>query len=120
MKKTEEVTVLSEKEIRQKLAGYKANYNRELNKATGNERKSKEDARDQFFANIEKKIREENQHNKMVRAGHLSWETRRANMNKKCRVASTDTPCSKKDTGTKTTTTKRQKGSKVGIRVIHK
>jgi hypothetical protein len=115
-----DVKVLTEKEITQKMAGYKANYNRKVNAATGNERKALEDARDEFIANRENAIRTENQHNKMVRAGYLAWETRRANCQKR-RVTDTQTTSAKKSTKKTTCTCKKQnKGSKVGIRIIHK
>ena len=112
-----DIKVLTEKEITQKMAGFKANYNRRLNKATGDERKSMVAARDQYFANKEKTLREENQHNKMVRAGYLAWETRRSNSQKR-RVTSTQTTATKKSTKN-TCPCRKNKGSKVGFRVIN-
>ena len=78
---------------------------------------AEESDREAWLAERENRIRKENKHNKMVRAGFASWETRRAN-SKKRRVTSTSTKTSKNDS--KTTKTTRKSHSKVGVRIIKK
>lgn len=119
---TKEITVLTEEKIQQKMAGYKSAYTKKINSAkTAQERKALLDARDEFLANRLSEIQKENKHQIMRRAGVMSWETRRQNSQKRV-VTSTPTKCTKctAKKETKPSTTRKNRGSKVGIRVIHK
>lgn len=94
MNKIENYVVLSEKEIKQKLAGYKSAYTKRVKAAkTAKERKALEANRESFISAIEENMRNENKKMIQRRAGHLSWETRRANQTKV--VHTKDTTCKK-------------------------
>ena len=114
-------TVLTEKQINQKMAGHKSNYTKKVQSAkTAKERKSLESKRDAYLAERLAEIMKENRHRIMVRAGYRAWDTRRAN-SAKCTVCNTETnTCKCNQTVAKTTAKRAHKGSKVGIRVISK
>ena len=83
MKKTPAVVpavVLSSEKIKQKLAGYLANYNRRLNKAAGKEKRELEASRQEFMDERKAEILEQNRKAVQRRAGYLSWETRKKNL----------------------------------------
>lgn len=99
MMNEEKYVVLSEKEIKQKMAGYKSAYTKRINAAkTAKERKELEAGRDAYLACIENAMREEQKKMVQRRAGHLSWVTRRANQEK---TASNPTTCKKNKTAKK-------------------
>lgn len=117
MKKENEIKVLTETEIKQKLAGYKSHYTKKVNSAkTDKERKNLESKREEYLAERLAEIQKENRHQIMRRAGVLSWETRRANSQKRT-VPSTETKQTKKPVAK---TTAKRTNSKVGIRIISK
>lgn len=94
MNESKKYVVLTEKEIKQKLAGYKSAYTKRVDAAkTAKERKALEAGREAFIAHIEEGIRSENKKMIQRRAGHLSWITRKANQEKKetcvCKKTST-------------------------------
>lgn len=96
MMNEEKYVVLSEKEIKQKMAGYKSAYTKRINAAkTVKERKELEASRDAYLACIENSIREEQKKMVQRRAGHLSWVTRKANQEKN---ATTQSTCKKNKT----------------------
>ena len=112
-----EFTVLTEDKIKQKLAGYKSNYTKRINAArTAKERKELEAKRDAYIGERETALREENRKQIQRRAGHLSWETRRANNAKR---TATETTATKKPADQKRPP-KKCHHSHVGIRVISK
>ena len=114
-----EFTVLTEDKIKQKLAGYKSNYTKRVNAArTAKERKELEAKRDAYIGERETALREENRKQIQRRAGHLSWETRRANSAKR-NAPRTETPAAKKPADQKRSQ-KKCHHSRVGIRVISK
>ena len=79
-KTTSAIKVLSEKEISQKMAGFKANYSRRINQAkSSKERAALENAREEYLNSCMERIVAENKKQIQRRAGVLSWETRRAN-----------------------------------------
>lgn len=75
--------VLSPEKIKQKLAGYLANYNRKVNSASAKEKKALEESRGDFMKEREKEIFEANRKAVQRRAGYLSWETRKKNLAEK-------------------------------------
>lgn len=78
----EKYVVLTEKQIVQKMAGYKSAYTKLIKSAkTAKERKHLEDTREDYLGVIERAIRNENKKAIQRRAGHLSWITRRENQN---------------------------------------
>lgn len=95
--------VLTEKEIKQKMAGYKSAYTKMVKATkTAKARKALEDARETYLGAIESTILAENKKAIQRRAGHLSWETRRANANKT--VTRVNTATTKKQKTTKSRT----------------
>ena len=95
MMNEEKYVVLSEKEIKQKMAGHKSAYTKRINAAkTAKERKELEAGRDAYLACIENAMREEQKKMVQRRAGHLSWITRKANQEKAVTKATT-TSCKK-------------------------
>ena len=83
----ETFTVLTEKQIVQKLAGYKSAYTKQVKAAkTARERKMLEAKREEFIGCIEHAIRNENRKAIQRRAGHLSWVTRRNNQAKQTEI----------------------------------
>jgi hypothetical protein len=118
MSKNDEIHVLTEEQIKQKLAGYKSAYTKKVNAAkTTNERKALEDGRFSYLAERLHEIMEQNKKQIQRRAGVLSWETRRANCAKR-NVKPTETKQTKKPVAK--TASKKSHGSKVGIRIINK
>ena len=80
MSKSNEIRVLNEKQIKQKLAGYKSAYTKKVNAAkTTKERKCLENGREAYVAERLHELMEQNKKQIQRRAGVLSWETRRAN-----------------------------------------
>jgi len=95
MNESKKYVVLTEKEIKQKLAGHKSAYTKRVSAAkTAKERKALEAGRDAFISAIECEIRAENKKMIQRRAGHLSWITRKANQEK-------TTSCCKKTSSNK-------------------
>lgn len=118
MLKNDEIRVLTENQIKQKLAGYKSAYTKKVNAAkTTKERKCLENGREAYVAERLHEIMEQNKKQIQRRAGVLSWETRRAN-NAKRNVKQIETQQTKKCVSK--TTPKKSHGSKVGIRIINK
>lgn len=79
-KTTDTIKVLSEKEISQKMAGFKANYSRRINQAkSSKERAALENAKEEYLNSCMERIIAENKKQIQRRAGVLSWKTRRAN-----------------------------------------
>ena len=76
-KTTNEICVLSEEKINQKMAGYKAGYSRKVNQAKGAERAKLEKNRESYLAQCFDSIMNENK--KAVRhlAAVKAWATRR-------------------------------------------
>lgn len=106
----EKYVVLNEKEIKQKMAGYKSAYTKRVKAAkTAKERKELESGRDAFIACIEKAIRDEQKKMIQRRAGHLSWITRKSNQEK---TVSTKT--------NKTTKNSRKSSCKCSVKVSNK
>ena len=117
-----EITVLTEEKIKQKMAGYKSHYTRKVNAAkTRKERKSLETARESYLADRLAEIVEFNKKQIQRRAGFLAWETRRANNAKRMAkaVAKPATPKAEKAEKTAKKQGRRMRHS-VGIRVISK
>lgn len=106
------IKVLSEKEINQKMAGYKASYNRKVNQAKGAERTKLENGRENYLAECMKGIVEQNKKSVQRLAGFKSWETRRANQ-----AAVEKKPEVKKKVVVKNP---RKYSSTVGVRVVSK
>lgn len=78
MKKNAEV--LSERKIQQKMAGYKSAYSKKIKAAVNSKERMKlMKERDSFLEAKEEDIRHQNRKAIQVRAGKLSWETRRKN-----------------------------------------
>lgn len=78
--KAEAMKVLTEKEIKLKMAGYKSCYTKKINAAkTAKEKKFLEKNRETWLQEIEQRIVAENKKMIQRRAGVLSWETRRKN-----------------------------------------
>ncbi len=116
----DDITVLTPEKIKQKVAGFKANYTRLINSTKNDDvRKTLEDEREAKINGFREKLEKENRHNRQVRAGIMSWETRREN-SKKRKVTSTSTTPTKTAQPKTPTTPKKQKGSKVGIHVVNK
>lgn len=109
MSKSNEIRVLNEKQIKQKLAGYKSAYTKRVNAAkTEKERKCLENGREAYLAERLHEIMEQNKKQVQRRAGVLSWETRRANIAK-----SNANPTAIKQN-------KKSHTSKVGIHIVNK
>ena len=109
MLKNDEIRVLTEKQIKQKLAGYKSAYTKKVNAAkTAKERKCLENDREVYVAERLHELMEQNKKQVQRRAGVLSWETRRANIAK-----SNANPTAIKQN-------KKSHGSKVGIHIVNK
>lgn len=103
MSESKKYVVLTEKEIKQKLAGYKSAYTKKVNAATSKkERKALEEGRDSYIALIESTIREENKKMIQRRAGHLSWLTRKANQEKSSACHTTTHACKSSKSSKKT------------------
>lgn len=120
MTKQTEISVLTEEKIKQKLAGYKSHYTRKVNAAkTAKERKALESKRDEYIAERLAELNEQNKKQIQRRAGVLSWETRRANSQKRT-VQPIECQCKKQAKAFEKKTTDRRRGSKVGVRVISK
>jgi hypothetical protein len=101
MMNEEKYVVLSDKEIKQKMAGHKSAYTKRINAAkTSKERKELEAGRDAYLACIESAMRDEQKKMIQRRAGHLSWITRKANQEKVNAEAITTT-CKKNKTSKK-------------------
>ncbi|MBR4316262.1 MAG: hypothetical protein IKP65_04740 [Alphaproteobacteria bacterium] len=97
-----EMTVLTEQKIKQKMAGYKSAYSKRIKAATNSKERSKlMKERDSFLASKEKEILDLNRKAVQVRAGKLSWVTRRKNeASKKTAIHSTK-PCTSKKVNVK-------------------
>jgi len=102
MSKTE-IRVLTDEQIKQKMAGYKSAYTKKMNAAkTTKERKALEDGRFSYLAERLHEIMEQNKKQIQRRAGVLSWETRRrnnathhvANTGKQTKQTKQNSPCS--------------------------
>lgn len=118
MSKNDEIRVLTEEQIKQKLAGYKSAYTKKVNAAkTTKERKCLENGREAYVAERLHEIMEQNKKQIQRRAGVLSWETRRAN-NANRDVKLTETKQTKKSVAK--TASKKSHGSKVDIQIINK
>ena len=118
MLKNDEIRVLTEKQIKQKLAGYKSAYTKKVNAAkTTKERKCLENGREAYVAERLHEIMEQNKKQIQRRAGVLSWETRRAN-NAKRNVKQVEAVQAKNPVAK--TASKKSHGSKVGIRIVNK
>lgn len=79
-KKTNEIKVMSEKEINQRMAGFKASYSRRINQAkTTKERASLEKNKLQYLNECMQRLVAEKKKSIQRMAGVKSWETRRAN-----------------------------------------
>ncbi len=113
-----EIRVLTDEQIKQKLAGYKSHYTKKVKAAkTAKERKILENGREAYLAERLNEIMNENRKQIQRRAGVRSWESRRANSAKDT-VRPTETKQTKKPVAK--TTTSKSHGSKVGIRIISK
>jgi hypothetical protein len=98
----EAYVVLTEKQIVQKMAGYKSAYTKMVNAAkTTKERKALEANRDAYLSKIETEIRKENKKSIQRRAGHLSWITRKANQSANSATTQTVTEKKSKTTSKK-------------------
>lgn len=118
MPKNNEIRVLTENQIKQKLAGYKSAYTKKVNAAkTAKERKCLENDREVYVAERLREIMEQNKKQIQRRAGVLSWETRRANSAKR-NVKQVETKQTKKPVSK--TASKKSHSSKVGIHIINK
>lgn len=74
------VEVLSERKIQQKMAGYKSAYSKKIKAAVNSKERMKlMKERDSFLEEKEEDIRYQNRKAIQIRAGKLSWETRRKN-----------------------------------------
>lgn len=95
----EKYVVFTEKQIVQKMAGYKSAYTKLVKSAkTAKERELLELERQSYLDAIEHTIRTANKKAIKRRAGHLSWITRKSNQEKKLEMTTTETNNEKKST----------------------
>ena len=88
----EKYVVFTEKQIVQKMAGYKSAYTKLVKSAkTAKERELLELERQGYLDAIEHSIRTANKKAIQRRAGHLSWITRKSNQEKKQEMTTTET-----------------------------
>ena len=81
MKNKEMPQVMSEQQIKQKMAGYKASCKRRINAAkTTDEKRRLEAEMEKYVAEKQQEMLEQNRKARQRLAGYRAWETRRNNL----------------------------------------
>ena len=102
-KETEMPTVMNEKTIAMKMAGYKASWMRKLNsEKTASGKKAIQAQMEKSLADRRQELEQANQQAKWSIAGYRSWETRRANQAKRAAEAVRQTAKQGRKAGKKT------------------
>lgn len=122
-----QVHVLTETQIKQKLAGHKAHYTKKVNAATNiRERLALESKREAYIAERLAKLQAENLHQIRRRAAFRAWETMRArnaeevNQTKNVTTKTTAKVTKSSKPSEKTNRSSKSRVNKVGIRIINK
>lgn len=121
-----QVHILTETQIKQKLAGYKSHYTKRVNAAkTAQERVALEAQREAYISERLAELNAENLHQFRRRAAFRAWETMRARQaeevnqlqNATIKTTKVDNPSKPV---VKTTKPSKSRTNKVGIRIINK
>lgn len=122
-----QVHVLTETQIKQKLAGHKAHYTKKVNAATNiRERLALESKREAYIAERLAELQAENLHQIRRRAAFRAWETMRArNAEEVTKTNGATTKMTAKVTkyskpADKTNRSSKSRVNKVGIRIVSK